>query len=105
MSPPEMLRFGWWVLVIELAGGVIIAGYVVAALVTLLRGRGIDPARRLVSDGALLGLTFVLAATLVQTIELRTWNQILIFSCVLGLRVVLKTVFSRERSRPTHAGH
>jgi len=40
------------------------------------------------------------AATLLRTIGLRTWHQILIFTLILSLRILLKKVFVWEKHRP-----
>ena len=85
-------------LLIELVGSVLIAGYCVAAMVALARGRGRRAAQFLVAEGALTGLSFKLCATLLKTMLLVSWSQVGIFACVLALRTILKRVFVAERS-------
>ena len=84
--------------IIELLGGLIIAGYVVAALGALLRYRpsGIERARHLIATGAIAGLNLKVAATLLKTLELHTWSQLGIFAAIFALRVLLKQVFAAE---------
>jgi uncharacterized membrane protein len=84
---------------IEFIGALLIVGYAVAALFSLLRKGGIEEARLLVAEGAIMGLNFKLAGTLLKTIELHTWEQILLFSFVLALRTLLKRLFVWEQER------
>ena len=99
MSLPERLQFHAGVLVIDLIGAVLIVGYVLAALIALVRGRSVADARLLVAEGAVFGLSFNLAGTLLKTLELHTWEQILLFGTVLTLRTVLKRLFAWEKQR------
>ena len=41
----------------------------------------------------------ITAASLLRTIELRTWNQIALFTVILTLRTLLKRLFASERER------
>ena len=88
-----------WVVIIEFIGALLIVAYVVAAIISLLRHGNVAQARLLVADGAITGLSFKLAGTLLKTIELRTWQQILMFVAIFVPRTVLKRLFSWERSR------
>jgi uncharacterized membrane protein len=88
-----------WVVIIEFIGALLIVAYVVAAIISLLRHGNIAQARLLVAEGVITGLSFKLAGTLLKTIELRTWQQILMFVAIFVLRTVLKRLFSWERSR------
>jgi uncharacterized membrane protein len=88
-----------WVPSIEMIGAVIIVGYAVAAVLALLRGRGITESRLLVAQGSLMGLSFKLAATLLKTILIQTWGQILFFAAILAIRIVLKRIFTGEEAR------
>jgi uncharacterized membrane protein len=85
------------VLLIDLVASVVIAGYVVAAMLKLARGGGVDQARLLVAEGAVLGLSFKVAATLLKTLELHSWEQILMFAAIFTLRTILKQVFLWEQ--------
>jgi hypothetical protein len=40
-----------------------------------------------------------MAATLLRTIGLRTWQQILMFTLILFLRILLKKLFELEKQR------
>jgi hypothetical protein len=83
---------------IEFIGALLICAYMLAALVVLVRTRNIITARQLVADGAIVGLSFKLAGTLIKTIELHTWQQILMFVAILALRIILKHLFTWERT-------
>jgi Protein of unknown function (DUF1622) len=95
----NIFDFTLWAFIIEFAGGLLIVGYIVAAIVTLLRGGGITHARLLAADGAITGLSFKLAGTLLKTIELHTWQQILMFVAIFVLRYALKRLFTWERTQ------
>lgn len=86
-------------LAIEAVGSLIIALFVVAALWRLAVTRSIAAARYTVAQGALAGLTFKVAATLMKTIVLESWRQIAVFAVVLSLRTVLKRLFAWEQQR------
>jgi len=98
----DVFNFSLWIVVIEFIGALLIVGYVLAALISLLRGRSIAEARLLVADGAIMGLSFKLAGTLLKTIVLHTWQQILLFLAIFALRTVLKRIFTWERGRLQH---
>jgi hypothetical protein len=55
------------------------------------------------------GLGIMTAATLLRTIGLRTWHQILMFTLILFLRILLKRLFVWEKQRLfqnlTEGGH
>ena len=69
------------------------------ALVSLSLGRGVIRARLLVAEGVTGGLGVMTAATLLRTIGLRTWHQILMFTLILLLRILLKKLFAWEKQR------
>lgn len=75
---------------IEFGGALVVAVAVIRALLALAAGRGTEPARLLVIDGALTALGFKTAATLLKAIELGTWRSIATFTAILTLRTVLK---------------
>lgn len=87
------------VLLIDLIGSLLVVAYVVAAIVSLLRTRAITQARLIVAEGAVLGLSFKTAGTLLKTLELHTWNQILTFTAILTLRILLKQLFVWEQGQ------
>ncbi len=100
MFENDIFHFAAWIMVIELIGTCVIVGHVFWALRSLLRDpQNLKHAQFIVADGALLGLSFKLAGTLLKTIELHTWKQILIFSTILLLRTLLKRVFSWGKKR------
>ncbi|EYB67606.1 hypothetical protein DEIPH_ctg033orf0005 [Deinococcus phoenicis] len=84
-------------LFVELATNLVLFGYLVAALLTLVRGTGLLRARLLVAEGILFALNLKVVATLLRTMELTTWNQIGLFAAVFVLRTVLKRVVTWER--------
>lgn len=87
----------WPILLIEAAGSLILSGYVAAALVLVARSRDVSRARRLVIEGAIAALDLKLAATLLKTIELHTWQQLGAFASILALRALIKQLFVWER--------
>ncbi len=99
MWPRDPFPFHAGVVLIDLIGGLLVAGYVVAAVVTLLRAGAVAQARLLVAEGAVLGLSFKAAGTLMKSLELHTWEQIAMFGAVLAVRVVLKRLFEWEKGR------
>ena len=84
-------------LVVELASTLMIAGAVAAALLDLWRGADLRRMRLTLADGILLALNFQVAATLLRTAELTTWNQIGLLAAVFTLRTLLKRALTRER--------
>jgi hypothetical protein len=83
----------------DLAGSLLLVGYVAAALVGLARARGVAAARLAVADGVVLALSVKTAAALLKALELQSWNQIGLFATVLALRTLLKRVFAWEENR------
>jgi hypothetical protein len=99
MFSNQLLDFSWWGLALQLAGAIAITGFAGAALVFLGLGRGVLRARLLVAEGVIGGLGIMTAATLLRTIEIRTWHQILMFTLILSLRILLKKLFVWEKQR------
>jgi hypothetical protein len=99
MSPDQLLDFSWWGLALQLASAVIITGLVTVGLVSLSLGRSVVQARLLVAEGVIGGLGLMTAASLLRTIWLRTWRQILMFTLILSLRILLKKLFVWEKQR------
>lgn len=93
----------FWAAAIEFTGGLIIVCYVLAAIWTLIRRQGVNhgitKARVLVAEGAVWGLSFKVAATLLKTLTIQTWAQFGIFIFVFILRFVVKKVFAGEEAR------
>lgn len=100
MSPtPNLIDFSIVILLIEFAGALYVAAYAFAAMLALVRSRDMARARLLVAEGALMGLSIKLAAGLLKTIQLHTWEQIAAFASILALRILLKRLFNWERAR------
>ena len=99
MSSNPPLDFSWWGLALQLISAVVITGFIAAAMVSLGLGRGVSRARLLVTEGVVGGLGVMTAATLLRTIGLRTWHQILMFTLILFLRILLKKLFVWEKQR------
>lgn len=92
----ELLQLQTWPLWIEAAGGLLITGYSTAAFFVLITRRDRTRAKRLVGEGALNALSFIVSATLLKTLFLTSWSQIGLFACILLLRTLLKRVFQAE---------
>lgn len=99
MWPRDVLPFHAGVVVIDLIGGLFVVGYALAAVAAVVRTGAVSQARMLVAEGAVLGLSFKTAGTLLKTLEVHTWGQIGMFGAVLALRVVLKHLFVWEKGR------
>jgi hypothetical protein len=99
MSSNPLLDFSWWGLALQLMSAVVITGFIAAAMVSVGLGRGVVRARLLVAEGVIGGLGVMTAATLLRTIGLRTWHQILMFTLILFLRILLKQLFVWEKQR------
>lgn len=99
MSINNIFDFTLWATIIEFIGALIIIAYVLAALVTLLYKRDVTHARLITADGIITSLSFKLAGTLLKTIVLHTWQQILMFVAILILRIALKRLFAWEQAR------
>ena len=84
---------------LQLASAVVITGFVAVALVSSSPGRGVIRARLLVAEGVIGGLGVLTAVTLLRTIGLRTWHQILMFTLILFPRILLKKLFVWEKQR------
>jgi len=85
--------------VIQVIGALVIAGYVAGAIISLVPRRDIARARLRVAQGVIAGLSVMVAATVLKTIALHTWRQILMLGVILTLRVLLKKLFDWERTR------
>ena len=84
---------------IEFAGALLIAGYCAAGLVALARSRDPIAARLLIIEGSLWGLSLKTAASLMKTIEIRSWDQIGAFAAIFALRTLVKRVMTWETGR------
>jgi uncharacterized membrane protein len=84
---------------IEFAGALVIIGHVLGATYSLYTTRSIEKARFTVATGAIAGLDFKTAATLLKTPELSSWDQVGVFIAILSVRVFLKHVLAVDRGR------
>jgi Ca2+/Na+ antiporter len=96
MSPRDLFSLAFLVALVELLGACIIGAHVVWALTALLRSRNIVHARLIVADGAILGLSCKVIASVLRTIMLKSWKQILFFAITLCLRTLMKKMFKWE---------
>jgi len=99
MSSSLLLDFSRWGLALQLLSALVITGFIAAAMVSLGLGRGVLRARLLVAEGVIGGLGVMTAASLLRTIGLGTWHQILMFTLILSLRILLKKLFVWEKRR------
>jgi hypothetical protein len=104
MRLANLFAFGSWVLLIEFAGALVVVGYAVAAVSAIVRFVGVDRARLLVAEGVVAGPSLKLAATVLKTLLLRSWEQLLLFVVILSLRALLKHLFTWERERLESSG-
>ena len=93
----------WAAALIEFAGAISIVAAAIRGLaaVALARGEapGIAAARLLLADGILAALGLKTAATLLKTLELRSWRAIAVFTAILALRTVIKQGIAWEARR------
>ena len=87
---------------IEFGGGLLVVFGCVRGLSRLASGLGsrdsIVAARLVVADGIVAALGLKTAASLLKTIELRSWDAILMFVAVFALRTVVKQALMREQA-------
>ena len=88
---------------IEFGGGLLVMFGCARGLLWLAVGFGsrtsIVAARLAVADGIVAALGFKTAATLLKTIELRSWEAILMFVAVFALRTLVKQALVREEAQ------
>jgi uncharacterized membrane protein len=102
MSITDTLDLTLWAALIEFVGALLIVAYLLAALFALFHTKDVQLARLQGATGIVTGLSFKLAGTLLKTIQLHTWQQILMFVAIFTLRIVLKRVFTWEQRRLQH---
>ncbi|MGI8891174.1 MAG: DUF1622 domain-containing protein [Chthoniobacterales bacterium] len=101
----EFFQLRTGAMVIEAAACLLLAASCARAFGTLLIRRDRGRAQRLVAEGALSALGFMVCATLLKTLVLTSWAQIGLFASVLALRTSLKWAFQSELRRdPAPAG-
>jgi uncharacterized membrane protein len=73
-----------------------VALWCVKAVGVLVRGGGVRAARLTIAEGALWGLSFKVAATILKLTSLNTWHQIGMAAAIIAIRTLLKQLFSWE---------
>ena len=95
-------------LLIEFGGGLLVVAGCARGLFRLVAGaggrEGIVAARLAVADGIVAALGFKMAASLLKTIELRSWDAILMFLAVFALRTFVKRALVREEAQLRASG-
>lgn len=84
---------------IEAVSAFVIVAYCVGGCYVLATTRDIRKTQLIVAHGALLGMTIKLIAALLAVIQLRTWDHIALFACVIALRTILKKAIKLEMRR------
>ncbi|QBD80746.1 DUF1622 domain-containing protein [Ktedonosporobacter rubrisoli] len=99
MSLINLFNFSLWAALIEFAGALIVVGAILLALLIIVRTGDTEKARYLVASGVITALSFKLASALLKTLQLHTWQQILLFTAILVLRTALKRFFMWEQAQ------
>lgn len=89
------------VYLIEMLGAGVILAYTLLALRSLIQSRAfrVEHAQHLMSEGILNALGFKLAATLLKTILLTSWNALMMFTAIFLIRTVLKFFFRWQEAQ------
>lgn len=82
--------------IIEFIGTLIIVIHLIHAIYILIYQSSILHARLLIAKGAIAGLDFKLAATLLKVLALLQWQQIGMFTAIYAIRFIVKKAFARE---------
>ncbi len=88
---------------INMAASVVIGYSVAKSLTMLAKGAPISTARITVARGVVHALGLLVAVALLNTLRIFDWEALGLFAVVLGLRTVVKAVFTwdeRQLSRP-----
>ncbi len=92
---------------IEFLGALIVAWAMLRAGRGLVVGRlgdaGLEEARLALAHGVVGALGFMTAATLLKTINLRSWSAIGMFAVILALRFLVKLALAAEVRNATPA--
>jgi hypothetical protein len=83
---------------IEFIGAIIISIAAVMAIFVLLKSKSIEESKICIATGAITGLDFKLAATLLKMLSLIEWQQIGMFAATYAIRFILKNVFKMSSS-------
>ncbi len=84
---------------LEFIGALWVVGYCMAALWSVARPQGIQTARLLVAEGAVMGLSFKLAGTLLTAMAVPSWDHLARLAVMVVLRTLLKRFFTWEQAR------
>jgi uncharacterized membrane protein len=82
---------------IEFIGALIITAAAISAMFVLARRKSIRKAKIHIASGAITGLDFKLAATLLKALALLSWESIGMFASIYAIRIVLKQAFHMEQ--------
>ncbi|HSF19821.1 MAG TPA: DUF1622 domain-containing protein [Vicinamibacteria bacterium] len=93
------INWGVGALVLQVVAGQLLVAYLIVAIVGLALKRDLDHARRVVCEGILAALGFMVPATVLRTLVVRNWEEIGALAALLGLRIVLKKFFVWDRSQ------
>lgn len=96
---PDGLDWSWAAGLCEFAGGLWVVAYCLMALSSLIRTHDVQKARHWVSEGALTGLTFKLAGTLLVSLGAPSWEHLARLAVMIALRTLLKRFFTWEEGR------
>ena len=112
MSPPTAsldAAILWAAATIEFVGGLLVVGACFRAMASLLKTlgsrTGVVEARLTVAEGAVAALGFKTAATLLKTLELRSWRAIALFAAIQALRTFIKTSLASDADRLRAVAH
>lgn len=93
---PDFAALG---LIVQVFGSLILAAFVASAWFSLAIRHNLERARLFVADGVIACLTLMTVATVLRTISIRNWPQVLSLTLVLFLRILLKRLFVWEKSK------
>src|SRR3954454_11849905 len=99
MHLADWLGFRSWIVVIQFGAALLIGGYAVTAIVTLVRTRDVNRARLVMADGVINGLGVLVIGALLRVITLESWDDIGLFAVIFSLRTLLKRLFVWEEAR------
>ena len=104
MTAPSSVRFdaliAWASVLIEFAGAIVIVAACLRAIAVIVKTlgtrSGVIAARLSIAEGVVAALGLKMAATLLKTLELRSWNAICLFAAIFVLRTFIKTALAWE---------
>jgi uncharacterized membrane protein len=84
---------------IEFVGALTILAYALLAFSAILAREGVSRAKMIIAEGALAGLSFKVAASLLKLLKLSSWNSIGLFAVIFCLRSFIKFELNWQRRR------